>query len=433
VAALPLLLQAGPAEAAPADPYAERFEQARRLEAEGRFGDAADALEPLTLEYPDDYTLSLQLGWLYYRDRDLERAESSYRRAVEVSNGAQAARLGLAWTLLELGEVDDAEALFRQLLAESPDLALARTGLSRIQRDHRIHTDARFAYITHSGHAFRGSGWAITAGLEIPFARQWVTTGHFRFTHLDNASPASSTAGSTPALAATGPGGGGGGGPGGGGGSGGPGRPGGGNGGGFAGTGAGVGDYGQEEVYVSSGIRRPGWGLLGHFAYVHDQGEFMDDLFALGMSGRISQAGDLSLEASVTLYPDDPFVRVSPSWRIDLGHGFHIRPGASLQVVQDAEVLGNGFVEAGWEGRRGALWVGGKGGPERRPTYLLLPLVFNLNDDIRWGVWAGAALRLGDDARLGAVYEYQELEYPVNGDLQTSGMHTISIAATLIF
>ncbi len=75
--------------------YEERFEEARRLEGQGDPAGALDALDDLEGEFPQDYRLMLQLGWLAYRAGDLERAEIYYTRAEALSGGSAESRQGL--------------------------------------------------------------------------------------------------------------------------------------------------------------------------------------------------------------------------------------------------------------------------------------------------------------------------------------------------
>jgi len=403
VSALGFLTSAG--SATEPDPYTERFRRAGELEHQGHFEAAAEALEPLLGPYPDDYALELQLGWLRFRADQPKRAEHHYRRAVELSGGAQNARLGLAWSFVEQGEDRDAKPIFEALLAESPGLVAARDGLALIRLQHSPSTRIGGAYVHHSDHPFRRSGWALRVGADVPLARRAFVSGTFRISQLTNADTLITTPSTNP-----------GGGPG----PGGPGGP--------ASTTRVSGIYEQPEVHLAAGLRERAWGLAAHFAYVNDRGEFDDDLFAVGLSGRLSHVGDLWLEGSASFYPDATVLRLSPWWRIELGRGFYVRPGGAVERADGDEWLGSYFAELGLAGSRGAVFAGGRGGRERRPTYLLVPLMLNLADDLTWGVWAGSTLRIGDRVEFRAVYQLDSLELIYNDTRQQGRMHTLTLS-----
>lgn len=60
-------------------------------------------------------------------------------------------------------------------------------------------------------------------------------------------------------------------------------------------------------------------------------------------------------------------------------------------------------------GRPGALWVGGKGGRERRPVYLHIPSTFSVDGEIRWGLWAGGRIDLPRRLHIYASWELHRL------------------------
>jgi len=121
-------------------------------------------------------------------------------------------------------------------------------------------------------------------------------------------------------------------------------------------------------------------------------------------------------------------VRLSPWWLVQLGRGFYIRPGGAVQWLEGGSWLGSYFGELGVAGSHGTLYLGAKGGRERRPTYLLVPLMLNIVDDITWGVWAGGSLRLSDRAELRAVYRLDRLEPLVDAGRQQSYMHAVALS-----
>jgi hypothetical protein len=75
--------------------YEERFEAALTLERQGEYEAALDTLDDLEGEFPQDYNLMLQLGWLAYNAGEHARAHRYYSRAEALSGGSAESRDGL--------------------------------------------------------------------------------------------------------------------------------------------------------------------------------------------------------------------------------------------------------------------------------------------------------------------------------------------------
>lgn len=370
--------------------YQERFARAAAYEREGRYQAAAAELAPLQHEYPDDYAVALQLAWLRYQAQDYAAAADDYRRAEAISRGSEEARLGLGWSLLQQGSADEAARLFRAILAGSPDHERAREGLALAEERIRIGEPATssvradFAYVQYQDHPERSSAWSFLGGFGNVAADVVAWDLTYRFAR-------------------------------------------------FQGKGAGGGSgnangrsWSQHEVYALLGYTRPRFGLHAHFAYVRDEVEFADDLFAVGLSGRLSTLGRLWVEASLSFYPDDRIFRLSPSWRLSLWGAWYVEPGGALQVTWDGEVLGNGTLELGREWKRGSLRLGGKYGRERQPLYLHMPLMLNLRDEVKWGVWAGGSIHLSRAVELRLTYELNRLDPFSSPSAGDANMHVMA-------
>ena len=385
------------ASAAARDEYQERFTQAAAHEAEGRYDEAIAELAPLKRKHPDDYALSLQLAWLHYQAGDYENAALDYRRASEISRGSEEARLGLAWSLLQLGSAEEAATIFRSILEQTPDLENAQRGLELAEEHVRIggrpvfSARADFAWVAFQDHPERNSAWSMTSGFGgvTSDVVAWDLT--YRFVRFEG----KETSGELDDAQDT--------------------------------------NWNQHEIYALLGYTRPLYGVHGHFAYVKDESELGDDLFAMGLSGRISRLGRLWVETSLSFYPDDRIFRLSPSWRLPIGGALYLEPGGGLQVTEDGEVLGNGTLELGAESEWGSLRFGGKWGRERRPLYLHLPAVLNLRDDVRWGLWAGASIRFRRTGEVRLTYELNRLDLLSSSAAAEASMHVISASVRGIF
>ncbi len=117
---------------ASADPYTDAFADAQALETAGRFADASAALEAIRPSYPQDYALTLQLAWLAFQAERYEEAEGHYRFAIDLSDGAVDAELGLGWTLLRQGDSGGARQAFDGVLARSPGHSGALEGIAAL-------------------------------------------------------------------------------------------------------------------------------------------------------------------------------------------------------------------------------------------------------------------------------------------------------------
>lgn len=397
-----------------AAPPAVLFERAAALEAEERWQEAAELLGTLVESHPDDYDLFLRLGQLHYRAGHFEQAAGNYRRAAEISGGSLEARLGLAWSLVDSGAEEEAAQLFREILEESPDSELANQGLARAERGWvktPFEAAGSFSWISHSNHPYRESGWGFAGSVDGIIGDAFPLGMTFRFLRLEQRSADPGQTGSS-----------------------GPGQGAGGSGGTTSSGGRGSDfDWDQGEIHLRSGVSGLAYDLLGHFSWIKDEGEFDDDLFALGLSIRTRAMRSLWVEASVSFYPDGEVYRVSPAWRIPLFRGFYAQPGAALQVTADNDVEGVGFLELIGEGRRAAFKLGGKFGRESRPTYLSIPIVMNLRDEISWGIWTEGSLRLGRNGRLGLGYALSRLRVQEEQGNEDSEMHVVSVNLAWIF
>jgi len=385
------------------------FEQADALEADGRWEEAAELLETLVESHPDDYALFLRLGMLERRAGHSSQAAEDYRRAVEISGGSLESRLGLAWSTLESGQSEQAALFFRGILAEFPDSELAREGLARAEGSPGtapFEAAGGFSWISHSNHPYRESGWGFAGGVDGIVAERFPLGVTVRFMQFEQEPPDPLDSDSS-----------------------GPGQE--------SGSSAGSGssaqrrasgsNWSQQEVYVRGGVSRLAYGLLGHLSWIRDEGEFDDDLFAVGLSMRAGAVSPLFVEASATFYPDGEVYRVSPAWRIPLRRGLYVQPGFALQVTADDDLEGNGFLELIGEGSKAGFKLGGKVGRESRPTYLSIPIVMNLIDEITWGIWTEASLRLGANGRLGVGYALSQLRVEQEQGTASSEMHIVSV------
>ncbi len=68
--------------------YGDRLAEAAAFEVSGNIEGARAALAAAAAQYPQDYALALRLGWLCYRDGDLDAADRQFARAHALSRGS---------------------------------------------------------------------------------------------------------------------------------------------------------------------------------------------------------------------------------------------------------------------------------------------------------------------------------------------------------
>jgi hypothetical protein len=78
-----------------------------------------------------------------------------------------------------------------------------------------------------------------------------------------------------------------------------------------------------------------------------------------------------------------------------------------------------------------SLWAGGKYGDEVRPVYWNVPLVYDLQEKIAYGVWAGAGVNVSEGARIQLTYTMDRLK--ALDSSFTANAHTLGLNAAVTF
>lgn len=336
--------------------YDTAIERSRALERDHRYAEGADLLARARLDYPQDFTIALRLGWLSFLARRYDDAERGYREAVALSGGQSAdARSGLGWSLLRLGKRAEAAREFRAALELAPGDAIATGGLAAATSSELAEVEwfPVFAPIGHyyATHPYKSFAGTANVGVSVLLGRHLLLGATYRgslFAYDPSAEP--------PRQATT--------------------------------------SFAQHEGYLSLGWVAPRAGLVAHYGLVRDGSGFSGTSHHLGGTFRVSPWGDVVLGGAYSRYDDLEVGRVELSWRIPLGESCWVRPAGAAQRTSD-DTLGTGYATLGYDGPGFGAWLGGKYGAEVRPAYLGVPLVMNLPERVVYGGGAGVRGTLG--------------------------------------
>ncbi|MGM0556773.1 MAG: tetratricopeptide repeat protein [Myxococcota bacterium] len=385
--------------------YEDAFSRASELEEQGAYDEAAQQLRSLTQTYPQDYAVQLQLGWLFFQAEDYAAARTHYEKAYELSGGALDPTLGLGWTALRQSQLDEAREYFQQALEVDEDNASASEGLEAVgarEEQQALHISA-FAGGTlrsYRTEAMRSVSWGPAFGVGVSRAGLAVGVTYRMFAYDIVAARTSGE--------------------------------------GDSGSGQqsrnGQQDtqrFFQHEFYGAASFSRPAWGLSAHYAHVETGLDAGLDVDAVGLIGRYSPLGDVTLEASYSAFPDVELWRVAPAWRIPVGEGFFVRPSGAFQLAPGVdELFALGSLGVGFAGHVGSIEIGGKYGREWRPSYFFSPVVYNVDAVIDAGGWLSAGVWLHERWRFVANYAYEHYEAGFEGALEDGHVITVGIEFT---
>lgn len=386
----------GEAQAQPEDEYARVTKRSIVLERAGEHARAAAQLEAIRSRYPQDFALQLRLAWLHFRAEHYELAERGYRRALALTPSSWEASLGLAWTRLRQGDRAAARAQFQSVLRQLPKnpSALEGLALSREPAALRLDPSLGTSLYSYQGHPTRSWGLAVTLSLPLVIREQLLLAASYRLQYFTVKGQQGQGRG-------------------------------------------GRSGFSQHEVYLSAGLVRPTFGVIGQYAYLDDGSGYTPRAHVAGLSARYSPWGDLLLAGNVALYHDMTVARLAPAWRMPLRPWLLLTPGLALQLASadqahdqlddTTEVLVTGSLSLALVGAAGSLWIGGKLGDEVRPADLDLPVIYNIPERVLFGGWVGGRLSLGGGWSLRAAYQLARLEARPVGQYADSNLHLVSV------
>ena len=403
-----LLATFWPASAGADEPltYAGAMARAAEPEAAGQAAQALDLLEPLAPRYTQDFTLQLRLGWLSLSSARYTRAEAYYRAAVALSPDSVDARHGLGWALARQGLCQEARTLLQAVLAARPEDPTARAGLALcpLRKLVILRPSASLSAHIYQDHYLYSHAIGATVSLPVTLWEHLLLAPTYRYQRFG----VESSLGALGVLQD---------------------------------------DFDQHELWMVAGAVFPSFGITAHYAWVHLSDDSVDDGHVIGLSGRVSPMGDISLSATASLYSDMNVYQLSPAWRLLIpgARWLSVTVGAELQVADtggdysyqldgNLAVLGAGMLHISAALPRVSLWAGARVGDLVRPTSLYLSAVNNSFDREEWSAWAGASVSIvgGLSAHLSYAATGLENRYTTDSDLATNKAyrHTVGLGLT---
>ncbi|MEZ4393780.1 MAG: tetratricopeptide repeat protein [Polyangiales bacterium] len=362
--------------------YDAAMDLAARRERAGHAREAAASLDALQARYPQDFALALRLGWLWSQSGEHGAARARYARALSLSGDASRdARLGLAWSLLGLGDSSRARREFERLVSSDPRDASARAGLAlavaSTPRPLRLWTSLWLGAQTYAGHPTRS--WSVSATASVTAQVLDALLLGVTYRAIDYAvvsSGAASVPAPRPGLPPPPPG----------------------------TSQSRASTSVQHEVHLVAGVARPRWALRAHLGFVYDGANALAPATVVGVSGRLALRGELNLELSDTIYQDRAVLRAVGAWGASLGRGWSLGPVASMQHQDGAFGGAVGLVLGrSWGGAQ--VGLSARYGDERRPTSLSEALTFATDDRVRGALTLSGLVPLGRGLSLSLRYD----------------------------
>ncbi|MEI8254526.1 MAG: tetratricopeptide repeat protein [Deltaproteobacteria bacterium] len=359
------------------------------LERAGRHDEAARTLQPLATQYPDEYALALQLGWLWFRAEAWPAARRAYAHALALSGHTSVeARLGLAWTQLRMGRAARSRRQFERVIESDPASTSAREGLA-IARDAEPHAVRAWVSAVanaqvYTNHPVLRAAYGIGTSARVLLGEHFLFGATYRYLGYD------ASAQSTASSAAT------------------------------SGT--------QHQVHATLGYVQPSFALRVHGAVLLDTQNTRLPAYTVGLSAWFAARGDVDLEAGATVFSDTYVLRTQASWNILLAHGVSLGPTASAQYLGDGTVGGSLGARLGFRQGRFAASLAGRVGDEARAVFLNDALAYPTTDRVRGAVSLAARVALGAGLSLTAGYEFQRLgvDATTSTTAQEADVHTFT-------
>lgn len=370
-----------------ADDYDEALQAAEALQKAGRWTQAAQALEHVAANYPQDLMLQLRMGFFRFNGQDYDQALVYYQTALRLSPGSLDAQLGLGWTLVRLNRCAEARFRFQAVLSQQNDHAGAKEGLLAcpVPPTLSAQTGVLLTGMAYGQHYQRQSGLAVSPRVELLFRGQWLFGAAYRYSDffLQVRSQVQVPQPPRPGFPPQPP---------------------------QWRTVTSSTSFDQHEAYGYAGYAGPRLSVVARYAFLIDARGSSEASHHTGLGVRLNLArhGEGQLDSAASVYRDLTVLRVAPRWKIPVYQGFAVTVGGVGQWASGT-VLGNGWLELGYVHPRISLYVGGAYGEQIRPAQLEYLFITNMFERVAASAWGGSVLLLPRDFRILFEYRYDRL------------------------
>ncbi len=364
-----------------ADPdYYQALGHADAAVERGNFEDAARALHTALRKYPGDYALTLKLAWVQFRWGHYTDAERSYRAAIEHSDGALDARVGLGWALIQQDRCTAGIEVMRGVLAEDSD-ETADLGIGTCAERERVHGTVWGALGGSRYQAHPWLDWAESGFLAFSLrpTRKFEVGAGYRVSRL-------------------------------------------------AASDSRIPGFTQHEVYVSAGVIGKHLDLVGQGALIWGGDAVVGGSRHVGATLRVrfssAALSEVLVDATGSFYHDLWVAGLAPSATLAFGP-LTLTAAVSAQQFEH-ETLVSGSLTPTLTLGDCSFWIGGKYGPEYRAAYLSQLAVFNAADRSLWAALAVVRVRTSPQGNVFVSYALLGLESP---DGLESYLHSLTVGA----
>ncbi|NUM33635.1 MAG: tetratricopeptide repeat protein [Candidatus Brocadiae bacterium] len=336
---------------------------------------AARNLDPVVKKYPKEEKLLLHYAWLLFESKNYANAQDAYQSVLDINPKSTDAKVGLAWCLYYQKDWERAQANFQSILEENQDHASAKQGIQAVQfaqtpPPRNINLSASFSFTGldyDSRHKAKEDGYSFSGNINLTLYQHFTTSLTLRSTDFNVKKDL-----------------------------------------------ADIENFDTSEIYLSSGLNFASFGLLLHYVKARDFSDSaLREVKAYGLTLRWSDFfGDLSFEPSFSDYEyTSDAQRYSLGWfSPELLPNVHLQLGASHQRTDHKNYwngsisiyyyTGESLFNAKW-----LFWIGGRYGDEYKPVYMAGHSIYNMIEEIEYGVNAGVQYNLAKGLKIFMSFE----------------------------
>lgn len=167
------------------DNLTEAFRKSYYSEAYENYNDAIEAIK--SVYQSDSYVINLRMGWLHYANGDFIESKRYYEKAIALESKSIEARLGYAYPLNYLLDIEGLKANYEAILKINPLHSLANYRLALIYYNQKDFNKAiKYLEITLSLYPFDYDSLVLMAAVNIGLGNIEAAKTNYRLALLYN-------------------------------------------------------------------------------------------------------------------------------------------------------------------------------------------------------------------------------------------------------